>query len=49
MQKKFIAPIALVLSVVVLWMFFGGNKDEVTELYTSPRQGEFVVQVISTG
>jgi len=49
MQKKFIAPIALVLSLVVLWMIFGGNKDEVTELYASPRQGEFIVEVISTG
>ena len=49
MQKKFILPIALVLSVVVLWMVFGGNKDEKTELYATPRQGEFTVKVTSTG
>jgi len=49
MQKKFIVPIGLVLALIALWVVFGGEKDETAELYTTPRQGEFVVEVISTG
>jgi multidrug efflux pump subunit AcrA (membrane-fusion protein) len=49
MQRKYILPIGLVLSVVILWFAFGGDKDETTELFTTPRKGEFIVEVTSTG
>ncbi len=49
MQRKYILPIGLVLSVVILLFAFGGDKDETTELFTTPRKGEFIVEVTSTG
>ncbi len=49
MQKKFIIPIGLVVSVITIWVVFGGSSDETSELYTSPRKGEFIVEVVSTG
>lgn len=49
MQKKIILPVGVILLIVVLWSMFGGDKKESAELYTSPRQGEFIVEVVSTG
>ncbi len=49
MGKKLLLPIGLVLAVIVAWVVISGDSDETTELYTSPRNGEFVVEVVNTG
>ncbi len=49
MAKKLLLPIGLVIALVAAWVVLGGEGDETTELYTSPRQGEFIVEVTSTG
>lgn len=49
MQNKIILPIGVIVLVVVLWSVFGGDNSETTELFTTPRKGEFVVEVVSTG
>ena len=49
MKKKYLIPaIAFVLSLGA-WFIFGGESTEAIELTTRPSQGEFVVDVTSTG
>lgn len=49
MNKKILFPVALLSIAFVSWLIFGGDNNETVELFTSPQQGEFKVEVTSTG
>ncbi|MFA5667991.1 MAG: HlyD family efflux transporter periplasmic adaptor subunit [Balneolaceae bacterium] len=49
MQKKYLIPLILVVSFIVMWFFVKGGSTESVELLTTPKQGEFVVDVFTTG
>lgn len=49
MNKKILFPVALLFIAFVSWLIFGGDNNETVELFTSPQQGEFKVEVTSTG
>ena len=50
MSRKIITPIVLVVAVVVLYLFFGRNaKAETDNLLVTVKQGEFVVDINTTG
>ncbi len=49
MQKKYLIPIILGAVVISMWFFVRGDSSESVELLTSPKRGEFVVDVNTTG
>ncbi len=49
MQKKYLIPIILVAVVFTMWFFVRGGNSESVELLTSPKRGDFVVDVNTTG
>lgn len=49
MQKKYLIPLLLVVAFIVMWFFVKGGGTESVELLTTPKQGEFVVDVHTTG
>lgn len=49
MQKKYLIPVILIAVVFTMWFFVKGDSSESVELLTSPKRGEFVVDVNTTG
>lgn len=49
MQKKYLVPGIILFVALVAWFTFGGDTAEAVELTTSPKKGEFVVDVTTTG
>ncbi|WP_020404578.1 efflux RND transporter periplasmic adaptor subunit [Gracilimonas tropica] len=49
MNKKYIIPAVVVGLSLVAWFVFGGEQSESIELTTTPKKGEFVVDVTTTG
>jgi multidrug efflux pump subunit AcrA (membrane-fusion protein) len=49
MKKKYLIPATLAGFILVVWFVFGREASEAVELTTMPSQGEFVVDVTSTG
>ncbi|MCH2449978.1 MAG: efflux RND transporter periplasmic adaptor subunit [Gracilimonas sp.] len=49
MKKKYLIPAAIILLSLVAWFIFGGDTSDSVELTTSPKKGEFVVDVTTTG
>lgn len=49
MKKKYIIPLVLVGAVIVMWFFFKDGGPESVDLLTSPKRGEFVVDVHTSG
>lgn len=48
MNKKYLIP-GIVIVLIVSWFAFGSEADEAIELTTTPKKGEFVVDVTTTG
>jgi multidrug efflux pump subunit AcrA (membrane-fusion protein) len=49
MKKKYLIPAAVIVLSLVAWFIFGGDTSDSVELTTSPKKGEFVVDVTTTG
>jgi multidrug efflux pump subunit AcrA (membrane-fusion protein) len=49
MKKKYLIPISAIALLLISWMILGGDVDESVELTTTPKSGEFVVDVTTTG
>lgn len=49
MKKKYLIPAIVVGLSLVTWFIFGGEQSESVELTTTPKMGEFVVDVTTTG
>ncbi|MDZ7808735.1 MAG: HlyD family efflux transporter periplasmic adaptor subunit [Gracilimonas sp.] len=49
MKKKYWIPISALALLLVSWMMLGGNADDSVVLTTTPKSGEFVVDVMTTG
>ena len=49
MKKKYLIPAIVIGLSLVAWFVFGGESNETVELTTSPKKGEFVVDVTTTG
>lgn len=49
MEKKYVLPGALVLLVLILWFVLGAESTEETSIFVSPTQGEFTIEVTTTG
>lgn len=49
MKKKYLIPIIVIGFSMVTWIIFGGDTSESVELTANPQQGEFVVDVTTTG
>ncbi|MTI86860.1 MAG: HlyD family efflux transporter periplasmic adaptor subunit [Balneolaceae bacterium] len=48
-KKRYLIPGVIIVLSVVAWFVFGGNTDDQITLTTTPQQGEFVVDVTTTG
>lgn len=48
MNKKYIIP-GIVIVLIISWFVFGGEPTDSVELTTTPKKGEFVVDVTTTG
>ncbi|MEL0010192.1 MAG: hypothetical protein VW868_01360 [Bacteroidota bacterium] len=49
MKKRIIIPGALVVLILALWIFNRSEATDYVDLYTSPRLGNFDVDVTTTG
>lgn len=49
MKKRYLIPAIVIGLSLVAWFVFGGDSTEKLELTTTPEQGEFVVDVTTTG
>lgn len=49
MKKKYLIPATVIVLSLVAWFVFGGDTSDSVELTTSPKKGEFVVDVTTTG
>lgn len=49
MKKRYLIPAIIIGISLVAWFVFGGESTEDVELTTSPKKGEFVVDVTTTG
>ena len=49
MQKKILIPGIVIILVSVSWYLTKGGTTETVELYTTPKVGEFIVDVTTTG
>ncbi|MEX0609409.1 MAG: RND transporter [Balneolaceae bacterium] len=49
MQKKYLIPGIFLIISFSAWFVFGGDAGDFVELTTSPKKGEFVVEVTTTG
>jgi len=49
MKKKYLIPAAVIVLSLAAWFIFGGDTSDSVELTTSPKKGEFVVDVTTTG
>ncbi|MEX0721087.1 MAG: RND transporter [Balneolaceae bacterium] len=49
MQKRYLIPGIILTISLAAWLVFGGDASESVELTTSPKKGEFVVEVTTTG
>lgn len=48
MKKSFLIP-GIIVTLFIAWFIFGGESADAIELTTSPKRGEFVVDVTTTG
>lgn len=48
-KRKYLIPAAVIVLSLVTWLAFGGSGEEEIILTTTPQQGEFVVDVTTTG
>jgi hypothetical protein len=49
MKKKYLIPGVIIGLSMIAWFVFGGESSETVELATTPKKGEFVVDVTTTG
>ncbi|MEQ8523980.1 efflux RND transporter periplasmic adaptor subunit [Gracilimonas sp.] len=49
MKKKYLIPAIIIGFSLIAWFVFGGESAETVELTTTPKKGEFVVDVTTTG
>lgn len=49
MKKKYLIPGVIIGLSMIAWFVFGGESSEIVELTTTPKKGEFVVDVTTTG
>ncbi|MBO6585133.1 MAG: efflux RND transporter periplasmic adaptor subunit [Gracilimonas sp.] len=49
MKKKYLIPGIIIGLSMIAWFVFGGESSETVELTTTPKKGEFVVDVTTTG
>ncbi len=49
MKKKYLIPGVIIGLSMIAWFVFGGESSETVELTTTPKKGEFVVDVTTTG
>ncbi|MDR9418341.1 efflux RND transporter periplasmic adaptor subunit [Gracilimonas sp.] len=49
MKKRYLIPIIVIGLSFVAWLMFGGNANDNVQLTTTPKKGEFVVDVTTTG
>lgn len=49
MKKKYWIPISVVIMLLLSWMLLGGEGEDSVVLTTTPKSGEFVVDVTTTG
>lgn len=49
MKKKYWIPISAIALILISWMMLGGDTDDSVMLTTTPKNGEFVVDVTTTG
>lgn len=49
MKKRYLIPATVIVFSLVAWFVFGGDASDSVELTTSPKKGEFVVDVTTTG
>lgn len=49
MKKRYLIPATVIALSLVAWFVFGGDTSDSVELTTSPKKGEFVVDVTTTG
>lgn len=49
MKKKYLLPGILILLVLIFWAAFGSESTNSTAILTSPKQGEFNINVTTTG
>lgn len=49
MKKKYLIPAIVIGLSLITWFIFGGESTEKVELTTTPQNGEFVVDVTTTG
>ncbi|MFP8489536.1 efflux RND transporter periplasmic adaptor subunit [Gracilimonas sp. Q87] len=49
MKKKYWIPISAIALILISWMMLGGDTDDSVMLTATPKNGEFVVDVTTTG
>lgn len=49
MKKKYILPGVLIVAIVISWAVFGADSNSKAVILISPQQGDFIVDVTTTG